>query len=555
MAHQFRAVERDAEMLLPPNMLDWVPDGHAVLVVIDAIEAVASRDLLNRLVPQTPARSARGPARYDPVMLLTVWTYAYLRGVLSSRAVEDRCRYDATFRVACGRYVPDHTTLARFRQHLLARDGLAEELFYRVLRVCACAGLGRLTVVAGDGVKIAANASKEATRTEAGLRKLAAKMVDGAQAAAAADAASQPPLPGTDLLLGAETAPDPNSRAGRVARCLAELTAEREAAESAAAETGKAYLQALRAGTLGRGRPPAGAELAAAQHRLDTLIAGQHAALATWQQHPAGRRPAEPGTGAAAGKARSRVAELQARAEAREQEKSKSAPRRNVTDPDSRLLSVRGGGYIQGYNVQDAAADDRLMLGGYATQDANDQHQSAGLDAITAKGAAVVAEAHASHAGDPAAVAACHRRMCTLPAARRDDPGHDAAACHHEMTSEVGVSVRDAGYHSAANLASSGADLIVAPGKTRDLPAGDAPPAEPEVFGPLTAVHANAARLATPEGRAAYKRRAPDVEGVHASVKDDGKLRRFSVRGLTSVNGEFLLAGIGHNLRLLTGLT
>ena len=148
-----------------------------------------------------------GPARYNPVMLVTVWLYAYLRGVLSTRAVEDRCRYDATFRVACGRLVPDHTTFSRFRRHLLAQDGLAEDLSCRVLHVSALAGLGRLTVVAGDGVKIAASASKEANRTEAGLRKLAAQVIAGARKAAADEDADKGVLPGTDLLRGAETVP------------------------------------------------------------------------------------------------------------------------------------------------------------------------------------------------------------------------------------------------------------------------------------------------------------------------------------------------------------
>src|ERR1700721_1679193 len=183
MAHQFKPVDRDGEMLLPHNILAWVPEGHAVRVVISAAERLATPDLAARLVPPAPGGSAAGPARYDPVMLLTVWMYVYLRGVLSPRAVEDRCRYDATFRVACGRAVPDHTTFSRFRRHLLAQDGLAEDLFYRVLHVCACAGLGRLTVVAGDGVKIAANASAQASRTEAGLRRLAARVVGDARGA------------------------------------------------------------------------------------------------------------------------------------------------------------------------------------------------------------------------------------------------------------------------------------------------------------------------------------------------------------------------------------
>src|SRR5216684_798612 len=227
MAHQFKPVDRDAEMLLPPNMLDWVPEGHAVRVVIGTVESVVTPDLAARLVPPAPKGPAARPARYEPVMLLAGWMYAYLRGVLSTRAVEDRCRYDATFRVACGRLVPDHTTFSRFRQHLFARDGLAEDVFYRVLHVCALAGLGRLTVVAGDGVKIAANASKEANRTEAGLRKLAGQVMAGARKAAADEDADKGVLPGTDLLLGAEVAPgpDPRSRAGRVLACLQDLEA------------------------------------------------------------------------------------------------------------------------------------------------------------------------------------------------------------------------------------------------------------------------------------------------------------------------------------------
>src|SRR6185437_3229149 len=212
MAHQFKPVDRDAEMLLPHNMLDWVPEGHAVRVVIGTVERLMGRDLIDRLVPATEKGSASGPARYDPVMLVTVWMYGYLRGVLSTRAVEDRCRYDATFRVACGRDIPDHTTFSRFRRHLFAQDGLAEELFYQVLHVCACAGLGRLSVAAADGVKIAASASREASRTEAGLRRLAAQVMTGARDAATADEADRPVLAGTDLLLDADTVPGPGPR-------------------------------------------------------------------------------------------------------------------------------------------------------------------------------------------------------------------------------------------------------------------------------------------------------------------------------------------------------
>jgi hypothetical protein len=494
-------------------------------------------------------------------MLLTVWMYAYLRGVLSTRAVEDRCRYDATFRVACGREIPDHTTFSRFRRHLFAQAGLAEDLFCRVLHVCACAGLGRLGVVAGDGVKIAANAPEEASRTGAGLRKLAAQVIAGARKAAADEAADKGVLPGTDLLLDGDTVPgpDPRSRAGRVLACRDELEAGRAAAGAAAREQGRACLQAVAAGTA-NGRPPAAGALAAAQLRLEEAIAGEEAVLADWQaRRAAGQRvtrgPARPGTGKKARQARARLEALQAAAagEAAGDEKKPPAPRRNVTDPDSRLLPVRGGGFIQGYNCQDAAAGDRLMPGGCACQDTGDALRAQRLAKVAEKGAAVVAAAHAARAAGLAALARCHGRLCPLPEEGRHRPDHDIAACHAAMTSGIGVLVEDAGYHSEANLTAPGPCRLIADAKTRDLarrePASGPPPAD------ATAVQASAHQLRTPEGRAAYKRRAPDVEGLHASLKDNGGLRRFSPRGLHNATSEFLFAGLAHNLRLLTAVS
>ena len=60
MAHQFKPVDRDAEMLLPHNMLDWVPEGHAVRVVIGTAESVVTPELAARLVPPLP----KGPAAW-----------------------------------------------------------------------------------------------------------------------------------------------------------------------------------------------------------------------------------------------------------------------------------------------------------------------------------------------------------------------------------------------------------------------------------------------------------------------------------------------------------
>jgi hypothetical protein len=121
------------------------------------------------------------------------------------------------------------------------------------------------------------------------------------------------------------------------------------------------------------------------------------------------------------------------------------------------------------------------------------------------------------------------------------------------MTGGIGVLVADAGYHSEANLAAPGPDRLIADAKASGL-AGREPAQGPPPAG-AAAAEANAHRLATPEGRAAYKRRAPDVEGLHASLKDNGGLRRFSLRGLPSATSEFLFAGLAHNLRLLAAVS
>ena len=95
--------------------------------------------------------------------------------------------------------------------------------------------------------------------------------------------------------------------------------------------------------------------------------------------------------------------------------------------------------------------------------------QAQDLARVAAKGAAAAHAAHAAHAADPAALADCHARMCTLPRRDRHDPGHDAAACRHAMTSGIGVLVEDAGYHSEANLTAPGPARLIADAKTRDL--------------------------------------------------------------------------------------
>ncbi len=568
MAHRYLPVDRDQAALLPLNMYDWVAKDHVVWLVIDTVEQLGTAELTARLAGGA-RKSARGRRAYDPVMLLTLLAYAYCSGVLSTRAIEDRCRVDATFRLACAGLVPDHSTISRFRQRACGGGGLMEDVFYAVLRVCAAAGLGRLAVVAVDGVKIGANAPKEANRTEAGLRKLATAIMAGAAAA------EEPGAAGTaEDLLGGAALPagwaDPRSRLARVQACLADFAAQREAADAARRAQGQAWLDAQAAGEPVT-KPPACVAVEAARTGLEAEVARHQGLVDDWDRKRAagektGCKPVPVDRSRRVARQRERLERAQAKAAAQPQpgeeagqarpagageKKKKPEPVRNVTDPGSALMPVRGGGFKQGYNCQDAAADDRLMLGGFATATSSDTVHAARLEAVAVKGAQVVAAAHADPGHD---AAACHARMCT--AEDPGDPGHDAAACHARMTTALGVVVFDAGYCSEANLTASGtADRLIATGNRLTMgkaaagnPASGPPPED------ATAIQKMDHRLRTPEGRAAYKRRAPDVEGLHASIEGVIGLRRFSMRGLTLATGEFLLAGLCHNLLLVSRL-
>src|SRR3954467_12559315 len=153
MTQNFLACDRDQELLLPPSLREWLPDGHLAWFVIDAVAAL---DL--KLFYVAYRDNGQGRAAHDPAMML----YSYALGERSSRRVERRCVEDVASRVICANQRPDHTTVARFRQR---HETPLAELFGEVLALCAEAGLVGVGVVAVDGTKVHANASERATRS------------------------------------------------------------------------------------------------------------------------------------------------------------------------------------------------------------------------------------------------------------------------------------------------------------------------------------------------------------------------------------------------------
>ena len=176
MAQHFVACDREQAFLMPPDLRDWLPERHLAWFVIDAVEQM---DLA--VFYAAYRRDGHGRPAYDPSMMVALVLYAYARGVRSGRAIERACEEDVAFRVIAAQQAPDHATIARFvERHEQALAGL----FGSVLALCAQAGLARVGVVAIDGTKIHANASRDAT---CDYERIAREILEEAKAIDAAE--------------------------------------------------------------------------------------------------------------------------------------------------------------------------------------------------------------------------------------------------------------------------------------------------------------------------------------------------------------------------------
>jgi transposase len=523
MARRYRPVRRDQPFLLPPDMRDWLPQGHLAWFVI---EAVAVLDISR--FSARPGRSWAGRAAYDPAVLLALLVYGYATGVRSSRRIERACGEDVAFRVICAQDVPDHATLARFRREHFADAGAVESLFGQVLALAARAGLGRLGLIAVDGTKIAAAASKDANRGEAKLAELAAQILAEAEAVDAAEDELFGDARGDEL--PAELA-DPKTRGERIRAALAQLQAERQAGEQQAKAQAAAYLEQAAAGNRPPGKPPAGAAAEAARRGLERAQAAQQAKIEDWQARNTaslaatgrplrGCPPVEPARYVRVRQAQAKLAKAQARAADAERAAARKAtahtgPVRNTTDPGSRLMPVRGGGFIQGYNAQAVRSADGLCLASMVTQDTTDY---ASFEPMM-HGAQAASGLLRTHARGPL----------------------------HRLRAKIGIMLADAGYCSAANLTITGPDRLIATGKGRDLEqaARDGGQALPARDSPTAAM---ATRLTTPQGIACYRRRGPLAEGPFGNIKHNHGFRRFSMRGLSRAQGEWAFQNTVTNL-------
>ena len=114
-----------------------------------------------------------GAPAYSPRVLLKVILFAYSRGMIRSRDIEQACRENVVFMALSGDSIPHFTTIAGFIREL--KDEITN-LFTQVLFLCDAQGLIGREMFAIDGVKLPSNASKARSGTRAEFKRQAGKI-------------------------------------------------------------------------------------------------------------------------------------------------------------------------------------------------------------------------------------------------------------------------------------------------------------------------------------------------------------------------------------------
>ena len=395
-----------------------------------------------------------GAASYHPSILLGILVYGYATGVFSSRKLE-RASYDSVaFRFVAANQHPDHDTLATFRRRFLAE---IRTLFVQVLQLAREIGVLKLGTIALDGTKIHANASRHSALSYEHAGKIEAQLqAEVAELMAKAEAADQAEVP--DGMSIPDELARREQRLGEIARARAVVKArakERHAREQA---------------------------------EYDVKMAAREAKAAATGKQPGGRPPAPP------------VAE------------PGPTDQVNLTDEESRIMPVPGGGFEQCYNAQAAvAAGTLLVVATDVVQASNDKQQVTPMLA----------------------------KLDALP----------------EELGAIETLLADTGYFSAANVQACVAaeiEPLIAMGRQPHHPplAERFAPAPPPPDHP-TPVAAMAHRLKTPEGRALYALRKHTPEPVFGIIKSALGFRQFLLRGLDNVRGEWNLVTMAYNVKRL----
>ena len=451
MSSRFREIDRKAKYLFPESVDEWLPEDHLARFVVEIVDSLDIAHIEHKY------GGNGGAAAYRPRMLLTLLFYGYATGVFSSRRIEKATFDSVPFRYIAMNSHPDHDTIAHFRKRFLSD---LSSLFSQILIIANEMGCLQLGTISLDGTKIHANASKHsaysyeyANALEERLRQEIEELLK------LAEQADNEPLP--DKLNIPEELLRRTERIAAIQKAKEEM--ERRAVERSAKELGEynEKMEARRVKEEKTGKKPRGKE----------------------PKHPDGPTP----------KAQDQV---------------------NLTDEQSRIMPVSGGGFEQCYNAQAAVdVESKIIVISDVTQHTNDKEELCpALEALSVL---------------PQGLPSPQKLLA--------DCGYysenNINACAQAAIEPYIPYRRERHYHNVPERLKEEANAV-------EIPNGS----------PLERMKQ---RMQTQSGREIFAKRKCTIEPVFGVIKAVMGFRQFLFRGLTSVRQEWQLVCLAWNLKRL----
>ena len=404
------------------------------------------------LKPMESAYGTSGSDPFHPALLLSILVYGYATGVFSSRKLENATYDSVAFRYVAANEHPDHDTLNNFRKRFLSQ---IEVLMVQVLMIARTMGILNLGRIALDGSKLKACASKHSALSYGHIKQLEVQLQAEVKALMAlAEAADNEKIPdGMNVPEEIARREDRIKAIGEAKTKIEQHAKERHAEEEA---------------------------------EYNANVARREDKARQSGKPPRGKAPVAPIEGA------------------------RDSDQINLTDEESRIMKVSGGGFEQCYNGQLAVdMDSMLIVNTDTVQACNDKQQ----------------------------IQPALERLAELP----------------EALGKLEHLVADTGYCSEANV-NACVEQQVTPliAVNRELHHPDPlerftePPPLPEN---ATAMEHMRHLLKTKAGREIYAQRKSTVEPVIGIIKSVLGFRQFSLRGLENVKGELNLVAMAWNLK------
>ncbi|HSZ42669.1 MAG TPA: transposase [Trebonia sp.] len=509
----------DEMMLMPADPREWLPAGHLAWKVLE----LAGEMDLSGFGGYRP--DGQGGRPYDPVMMATLLLYCYCRGRRSAREIEAATFDDVGARIIAGGLHPDHSTIARFT----GRNAAAVlALLPESVRACAAEGLVDLSVVAGDGTKLKANAAMSGNLTREQLEGQIAELegwIDAEFGSWVRDLldAEGIPVPDDDPAAAGGGGPGPGRGGGagtrkkwkkpdRAAQMLRRRLAARARLDAAA---GRQQDRAeARAAALAARLERSEAACARREEKVRARLEARARREAAGEKIPGARPITSPDQDrdlrelrAARDKIRRRHAEAAAAA-------PPAGPRATVNpaDPSSLVMPLKKGGFDQLFNVQALA---------------------------TAKTQVILAVIRHPSPVDVQAL------LPLLAAAR-------AVLRQAGLAGEILTALFDTGYASDANFTADIPETLYVAVTREARQAGRSPDGRGPAM--LPSWQDMTSRLDTDEGKALYKQRSATIEPVFAQLT--ARLgRTLNYRGHLA-DAELALWAASHNiLKAITART